>query len=50
MQRSLDDIPADLGGKPFGKLAGKLPWPLDGNIGTSYNSAREGALRWQESS
>ena len=47
MQRSLDDIPADLGGKPFGKLAGKLPWPLDGNIGTSYNSAREGALRWQ---
>ena len=47
MQRSLDDIPADLGGKPFGKLAGKLPWPLDGNIGTRYNSAREGALRWQ---
>ncbi|MEH6785293.1 MAG: peptidoglycan DD-metalloendopeptidase family protein [Alcanivorax jadensis] len=47
MQRSLDDIPADLGGTPFGKLAGKLPWPLDGNIGTSYNSAREGALRWQ---
>jgi len=47
MQRSLNDIPADLGGKPFGKLAGKLPWPLDGNIGTSYNSAREGALRWQ---
>ena len=47
MQRSLNDIPADLGGTPFGKLAGKLPWPLDGNIGTSYNSAREGALRWQ---
>ncbi|MBL4570054.1 MAG: peptidoglycan DD-metalloendopeptidase family protein [Alcanivorax sp.] len=47
MQRSLDDIPADLGGKPFGKLAGKLPWPLEGSIGTSYNSAREGALRWQ---
>lgn len=47
MQRSLDDIPADLGGTPFGKLAGKLPWPLQGNIGTSYNSAREGALRWQ---
>jgi len=47
MQRSLDDIPADLGGKPFGTLAGKLPWPVEGNIGTSYNSAREGALRWQ---
>ena len=47
MQRSLDDIPADLGGTPFGKLAGKLPWPVEGNIGTSYNSAREGALRWQ---
>ena len=47
MQRSLDDIPADLGGKPFGKLAGKLPWPVQGSIGTRYNSAREGALRWQ---
>ncbi len=47
MQRSLNDIPADLGGKPFGKLAGKLPWPVQGSIGTSYNSAREGALRWQ---
>ena len=47
MRRSFDDIPADLGGKPFGKLAGKLPWPLPGRITTSYNSRREGALRWQ---
>tara|TARA_B100000676_G_scaffold294396_1_gene332306 strand:+ start:1151 stop:2311 length:1161 start_codon:yes stop_codon:yes gene_type:complete len=47
MQRSLDDIPADLGGKPFDKLAGKLPWPVQGSISTGYNSAREGALRWQ---
>lgn len=47
MRRSFDDIPADLGGKPFGKLAGKLPWPLPGRITTGYNSRREGALRWQ---
>lgn len=47
MQRSLNDIPADLGGKPFGKLAGKLPWPLEARISTGYNSRREGALRWQ---
>lgn len=47
MRRSFDDIPVDLGGKPFGKLAGKLPWPLPGRITTSYNSRREGALRWQ---
>ncbi|PHR64003.1 peptidoglycan DD-metalloendopeptidase family protein [Alcanivorax sp.] len=47
MQRSLNDIPADLGGKPFGNLAGKLPWPVDARISTGYNSRREGALRWQ---
>ena len=47
MRSSFDDIPADLGGKPFGKLAGKLPWPLPGRITTGYNSRREGALRWQ---
>jgi len=47
MQRSLNDIPADLGGKPFGKLAGKLPWPVEARISTGYNSRREGALRWQ---
>ena len=47
MQRSLDDIPAEIGGKPFGKLNGKLPWPVEGRIATSYNSRREGALRWQ---
>ena len=47
MRRSLDDIPADLGGTPFGKLTGKLPWPVAGSIATGYNSQREGALRWQ---
>ena len=47
MQRSLNDIPADLGGKPFGNLAGKLPWPVEARISTGYNSRREGALRWQ---
>ncbi len=47
MQRSLNDIPADLGGKPFGNLAGKLPWPVEAHISTGYNSRREGALRWQ---
>ncbi|EKF75410.1 hypothetical protein A11A3_03599 [Alcanivorax hongdengensis A-11-3] len=47
MQSSLRDIPANLGGKPFGKLAGKLPWPLEGRVTTGYHSRREGALRWE---
>ena len=47
MQRSLNGIPADLGGTPFNKLAGKLPWPLQARISTGYNSRREGSLRWQ---
>ncbi|MDX1804255.1 MAG: peptidoglycan DD-metalloendopeptidase family protein [Alcanivorax sp.] len=47
MQSTLKDIPANLGGKPFGKLAGDLPWPLSGRLATGYHSRREGALRWQ---
>lgn len=47
MEKSLNDIPADLGGKAFGKLNGNLPWPLEGPVSTSYHSRREGALRWQ---
>lgn len=38
--------PAARGGTPFGKLAGGLPWPVRGPLLTSYNSRREGELRW----
>ncbi|MGB1765325.1 murein hydrolase activator EnvC family protein, partial [Alloalcanivorax xenomutans] len=38
--------PAAGGGTPFGKLAGGLPWPVHGPVLTSYNSRREGELRW----
>ena len=38
--------PADRG-TPFAKLAGELPWPVPGEVLSSFNSSREGALRWE---
>lgn len=46
MRRTLPDIPPDAGGKPFGSLNGKLPWPVPGKVLTGFNAPREGALRW----
>lgn len=44
----LADIPAGpLNQKPFGDLKGKLPWPVKGNLGASFGSARkQGDLKW----
>lgn len=47
MRRSQPSVPADAGGKPFGQLNGKLPWPVPGKLLASFNSQREGALRWE---
>ena len=46
MNRALSDIPANPAGDPFGQLAGKLPWPVAGNIKVSFGSRREADLRW----
>lgn len=47
MERSMPELaPADRG-IPFAKLAGELPWPVPGQVLTSFNSSREGALRWE---
>jgi len=39
-------MPADMSTTPFGKLRGKLPWPVNGKMLESFHSQREGALRW----
>lgn len=46
MNRAISDIPADLGGAPFGQMAGKLPWPLEGRHRVSFGARRDGGLRW----
>jgi septal ring factor EnvC (AmiA/AmiB activator) len=46
MARSLSDIPARPGGKPFADLTGKLPWPVSGTMQVGFGQRREGALRW----
>jgi len=47
MERSMPEMaPADRG-TPFAKLAGELPWPVPGEVLSSFNSSREGALRWE---
>ena len=47
MERSMPEMaPADRG-TPFAKLAGELPWPVPGQVLSSFNSSREGALRWE---
>ncbi|MCH2556180.1 MAG: peptidoglycan DD-metalloendopeptidase family protein [Alcanivorax sp.] len=47
MQRSMPSIPPADRGEPFGTLAGKLPWPVPGQVVSSFHSAREGKLRWE---
>lgn len=44
----LADIPAEaLNQKPFGKLRGKLPWPVKGGIRASFGTTRnQGDLKW----
>ena len=47
LRKTLADIPADLGAKPFAKLKGKLPWPLKGRLLAQYGNPKPGSrLRW----
>ncbi|MBZ2189241.1 peptidoglycan DD-metalloendopeptidase family protein [Alcanivorax sp. JB21] len=46
MNRAISDIPADIGGKPFGDLAGQLPWPVEGRTRVSFGARRDGGMRW----
>ncbi len=46
MNRALADIPANPGGAPFGELAGKLPWPVQGRAKVNFGARRDGGLRW----
>ena len=44
--RSVADIPSTPSGVPFGKLANKLPWPVQRRIAARFGSPREGSVRW----
>ena len=44
--RTVADIPASPSGAPFGKLANKLPWPVQRRIAARFGSPREGSVRW----
>ncbi len=49
LQGALADIPGSIPpGVPFGRLRGKLPWPVQGTIVKHYGTPRRyGQLRWQ---
>jgi len=47
LRKTLPDLPANLGAKAFGKLKGKLPWPLRGRLLANYGQPKSGGrLRW----
>jgi len=46
LRKTLADIPANLGAKPFAKLRGKLPWPLRGKLLAQYGQPKSGRLKW----
>lgn len=47
VQESLNDLPQNLGRKPFAQLQGKLRWPTQGKLLHRFGAYREnGALRW----
>jgi septal ring factor EnvC (AmiA/AmiB activator) len=48
IRKTLADIPAQLGGPPFGKLKGKLPWPLKGRLLAQYGEPKSGGgrIKW----
>lgn len=46
MQQTLNDIPANPSGAPFGKLINKLPWPVKRDLRTRFGTVREGPVRW----
>lgn len=47
LRSALADIPAHLDAYPFGKLKGRLPWPLKGKLLASYGTPKAGGqLKW----
>ena len=46
LRKTLADVPAQIGGKPFKSQRGKLPWPLKGRLLASYGQPKSGRLRW----
>lgn len=46
MNEDIADVPKNPSGTPFAQLKGRLPWPAKGRIKASYNSKREGNIRW----
>jgi septal ring factor EnvC (AmiA/AmiB activator) len=46
LRKTLADVPAAIGGTPFAKQRGKLPWPLKGRLLAQYGQPKSGRLRW----
>jgi len=47
LRKTLADLPDSVGGKPFLKLRGKLPWPLRGRLLANYGQPKSGGrLKW----
>lgn len=43
----LQDVPADLGSRPFAKLKGRLPWPVRGKLLARFGEPKAGGrLKW----
>ncbi|HEU5284569.1 MAG TPA: peptidoglycan DD-metalloendopeptidase family protein [Burkholderiales bacterium] len=47
LRKTLSDIPANLGAKPFARLRGKLPWPLRGRLLAQYGEPKSARLKWK---
>jgi len=46
LRKTLADVPAEIGGKPFAKQRGKLPWPLKGRLLAQYGQSKSARLKW----
>ena len=47
LRTALQDVPANLGAKPFAKLKGRLPWPVKGKLLARFGDPKAGGrLRW----
>lgn len=48
LRQALSDIPEAAGGRPFGRLKGRLHWPTHGTIAERFGTWRSvGKLKWQ---
>ena len=47
LRKTLADVPGPIiGGPPFAKQRGKLPWPLKGRLLAQYGQPKSGRLKW----